>query len=65
MAPHPGARHAHVQHAQPAGDPGMREDGEESPMTALRQATELVDPVPGAGAPHLPQQPDLVQLLTP
>ena len=34
-------------------------------MTALHQATEVVDPVPGAGAPHLPQQPDLVQLLTP
>ncbi|MGY1752797.1 pyruvate dehydrogenase (acetyl-transferring) E1 component subunit alpha [Blastococcus sp. SYSU D01042] len=42
-------------------------------MTALRHeteagigdATEAVDPVPGAGAPHLPQQPDLVQLLTP
>src|SRR5947199_9273671 len=34
-------------------------------MTALRQTTEVVDPVPGAGAPHLPQQPDLVQLLTP
>ena len=28
-------------------------------------ATEVVDPVPGAEAPHLPQQPDLVQLLTP
>ena len=34
-------------------------------MTALHQTTEVVDPVPGAGAPHLPQQPDLVQLLTP
>jgi 2-oxoisovalerate dehydrogenase E1 component alpha subunit len=34
-------------------------------VTALRQASEVVDPVPGAGAPHLPQQPDLVQLLTP
>ncbi|SDF75461.1 pyruvate dehydrogenase E1 component alpha subunit [Blastococcus aurantiacus] len=43
-------------------------------MTALRDETddadigdlhEVVDPVPGAGAPHLPQQPDLVQLLTP
>jgi pyruvate dehydrogenase E1 component alpha subunit len=34
-------------------------------MTALRQATEVVDPVPGAAAPHLPGQPDLVQLLTP
>ncbi|SDP61016.1 pyruvate dehydrogenase E1 component alpha subunit [Klenkia soli] len=31
-------------------------------MTAVR---EMVDPVPGAGAPHLPAQPDLVQLLTP
>jgi pyruvate dehydrogenase E1 component alpha subunit len=31
----------------------------------LRQATEVVDPVPGAEAPHLPPQPDLVQLLTP
>jgi pyruvate dehydrogenase E1 component alpha subunit len=26
---------------------------------------DVVDPIPGAGAPHLPQQPDLVQLLTP
>jgi 2-oxoisovalerate dehydrogenase E1 component alpha subunit len=34
-------------------------------MAALRQAAEVVDPVPGAGAPHLPKQPDLVQLLTP
>ncbi|MCZ2823329.1 MULTISPECIES: pyruvate dehydrogenase (acetyl-transferring) E1 component subunit alpha [unclassified Modestobacter] len=35
-------------------------------MTALQQkTTEVVDPVPGAGAPHLPDQPDLVQLLTP
>ena len=34
-------------------------------MTALRQTTEVVDPVPGASSPHLPQQPDLVQLLTP
>ena len=25
----------------------------------------MVDPVPGAAAPHLPQQPDLIQLLTP
>jgi len=31
----------------------------------LSQTTEVVDPVPGAEAPHLPQQPDLVQLLTP
>src|SRR4051794_353077 len=36
-----------------------------SPVTALHQTTEVVDPVPGAEAPHLPQQPDLVQLLTP
>jgi 2-oxoisovalerate dehydrogenase E1 component alpha subunit len=34
-------------------------------VTALDQATEMVDPVPGASSPHLPQQPDLVQLLTP
>jgi 2-oxoisovalerate dehydrogenase E1 component alpha subunit len=34
-------------------------------MTVLRQAAEVVNPVPGADAPHLPQQPDLVQLLTP
>lgn len=34
-------------------------------MTALEQTTEVVDPAPGAGAPHLPRQPDLVQLLTP
>ncbi len=34
-------------------------------MTTLQRATEVVDPVPGAGAPHLPQQPDLVQLLSP
>jgi pyruvate dehydrogenase E1 component alpha subunit len=31
----------------------------------LRQTTEVVDPVPGADAPHLPAQPALVQLLTP
>jgi pyruvate dehydrogenase E1 component alpha subunit len=35
------------------------------PQTEGPEATELVDPVPGAQAPHLPQQPDLVQLLTP
>jgi len=34
-------------------------------MTTLPQVTELVDPVPGASAPHLPDQPELVQLLTP
>jgi 2-oxoisovalerate dehydrogenase E1 component alpha subunit len=34
-------------------------------VTALPETTEVVDPVPGAEAPHLPQQPDLVQLLTP
>jgi 2-oxoisovalerate dehydrogenase E1 component alpha subunit len=34
-------------------------------MSALSQTTEVVDPVPGAGAPHLPEQPGLVQLLTP
>jgi 2-oxoisovalerate dehydrogenase E1 component alpha subunit len=34
-------------------------------VTTLHETTEVVDPVPGADAPHLPQQPDLVQLLTP
>ncbi len=34
-------------------------------MSVSDVTTEVVDPVPGAGAPHLPQQPDLVQLLTP
>src|ERR671927_826634 len=38
-------------------------------MTAARTATSSTDEAfktaPGAGAPHLPQQPDLVQLLTP
>src|ERR687889_474471 len=62
MAPHPGVTRRHVQ---PAGDPGRHGDGEESPMTALQHATEVVDPVPGASSPHLPGQPDLVQLLTP
>jgi 2-oxoisovalerate dehydrogenase E1 component alpha subunit len=45
--------------------PAAAEDGEESSVTALQQAAEAVDPVPGASSPHLPQQPDLVQLLTP
>ncbi|MGY2003371.1 pyruvate dehydrogenase (acetyl-transferring) E1 component subunit alpha [Blastococcus sp. SYSU DS1024] len=34
-------------------------------MTALPETTEMVDPVPGAAAPHLPQRSELVQLLTP
>jgi 2-oxoisovalerate dehydrogenase E1 component alpha subunit len=34
-------------------------------VDVLSETTEMVDPVPGAGAPHLPDQPDLVQLLTP
>jgi 2-oxoisovalerate dehydrogenase E1 component alpha subunit len=34
-------------------------------MSTLSETTEVVDPVPGAGAPHLPDQPELVQLLTP
>ncbi|MGY1734883.1 pyruvate dehydrogenase (acetyl-transferring) E1 component subunit alpha [Geodermatophilus sp. SYSU D00684] len=34
-------------------------------MSVPSGTTEAVDPVPGAAAPHLPQQPDLVQLLTP
>jgi pyruvate dehydrogenase E1 component alpha subunit len=47
------------------GDPGHLRDGEEIGMSTLSQTTEVVDPVPGADAPHLPGQPDLVQLLTP
>jgi 2-oxoisovalerate dehydrogenase E1 component alpha subunit len=47
------------------GDPGHLRDGEEIGMSTLSQTTEVVDPVPGADAPHLPDQPDLVQLLTP
>jgi pyruvate dehydrogenase E1 component alpha subunit len=31
----------------------------------VRESIQTVDPVPGAAAPHLPRQPDLVQLLTP
>ncbi|SFK40412.1 pyruvate dehydrogenase (acetyl-transferring) E1 component subunit alpha [Geodermatophilus ruber] len=34
-------------------------------MSLSSVTTEVVDPIPGAEAPHLPQQPDLVQLLTP
>ncbi|SFT62268.1 pyruvate dehydrogenase E1 component alpha subunit [Geodermatophilus amargosae] len=44
----------------------MRELVSEPDSPALPSVTtEAVDPVPGAGAPHLPQQPDLVQLLSP
>jgi 2-oxoisovalerate dehydrogenase E1 component alpha subunit len=34
-------------------------------VAAWPETTEMVDPVPGAGAPHLPQRAQLVQLLTP
>jgi pyruvate dehydrogenase E1 component alpha subunit len=34
-------------------------------VTAVPFVQEMVDPVPGAAAPHLPAQPELVQLLTP
>ena len=65
MVPHPGA----ARPAPPgAGDPGAAEEARRT-VTALRQdearTAEAFDTVPGAGAPHLPQQPDLVQLLTP
>src|SRR3954447_21989326 len=43
--------------------PAPRQTARSALVTALQQ--EAVDPVPGAEAPHLPQQPDLVQLLTP
>src|SRR6195952_4043307 len=62
MAPHPGAPSRPSR--GPAGEPAPAAD-EESSVTALDQAAEMVDPIPGAGAPHLPQQPDLIQLLTP
>src|SRR3954467_14240639 len=55
-----------VQHRAVAGDPGPAADARRCPpVTALRQTTEAVDPVPGAGAPPPPAQPELVQLLTP
>ena len=62
MGPHPGARNTSTTRV--GGEPAPAAD-EESSVTALDQATEMVDPVPGAAAPHLPQQPDLIQLLTP
>ena len=34
-------------------------------MTAKTSTTEMVDPVPGAAAPHHPPRSELVQLLTP
>ena len=45
--------------------PAAAADGEEEHVSVSSATTEVVDPVPGAEAPHLPQQPDLVQLLTP
>src|ERR1700712_4519103 len=62
MAPHPGAPSRPSR--GPAGEPAPAAD-EESSVTALDQAAEMVDPVPGADAPHLPDAPALVQLLTP
>src|SRR5918998_2012433 len=51
---------------QPAGDPGSRGRRRGGTRVSVPSVTtEAVDPVPGAGAPHLPQQPDLVQLLSP
>src|SRR3954470_8562104 len=61
-------RHTPVPQRRPATGgrrPRHPRDGEEIGMSALSQTTEVVDPVPGAGAPHLPGQPPLVQLLTP
>src|SRR3954452_11331456 len=54
-----------VQHRGPPETPAPGRRRGSSLVTALHQTTEVVDPVPGAEAPHLPQQPDLVQLLTP
>src|SRR6478609_5149755 len=63
MAPHPGVSTRPALRTPVTPDPWTT--SRRGPVTALHQATEVVDPVPGAGAPHLPQQPDLVQLLTP
>jgi 2-oxoisovalerate dehydrogenase E1 component alpha subunit len=54
-----------VQHRPTPATPAPAVDGEESSVTALQKATDAIDPVPGASAPHLPEQPPLVQLLTP
>jgi len=56
-------RDVHTARLEPA-TPAAAADGEEEHVS-VSSATEVVDPVPGAGAPHLPRQPDLVQLLTP
>jgi 2-oxoisovalerate dehydrogenase E1 component alpha subunit len=63
VVPHPGAANTSITADGPATPATV--EGEESSVTALDQATEMVNPVPGAAAPHLPQQPDLIQLLTP
>ncbi len=54
-----------VQHRDRPATPAAADDGEEQRVSVPTVTTEMVDPVPGAAAPHLPQQPDLVQLLTP
>ncbi|MGY1682497.1 pyruvate dehydrogenase (acetyl-transferring) E1 component subunit alpha [Geodermatophilus sp. SYSU D01176] len=56
-------RDVHTARSEPA-TPAAAADGEEEHVS-VSGATEVVDPVPGAEAPHLPRQPDLVQLLTP
>src|SRR3954464_11672402 len=61
-------RHTPVPQRRPATGgrrPRHLPHGEEIGMSTLSETTEVVDPVPGAGAPHLPDQPELVQLLTP
>src|SRR3954454_7616703 len=61
-------RHTPVPQRRPATGgrrPRHLPHGEEIGMSTLSHTTEVVDPVPGAGAPHLPGAPDLVQLLTP
>ena len=62
MAPHPGAARRPHRPLGPA-TPAAADDGEEEHVS-VSSATELVDPVPGAEALHLPRQPDLLQLLT-
>ena len=55
-----------VHHRTVPVTPAGGGDGEESSVTAMRiRPPRWSTPYPGPARPHLPQQPDLVQLLTP
>jgi pyruvate dehydrogenase E1 component alpha subunit len=62
---HTPAPRTDVQHHSPPATPAAAADGEEEHVSVSGMTTEVVDPVPGAEAPHLPRDADLVQLLTP